>query len=164
VLAIAGVTFAAWGGLTVAARRLGAWPSVACAALLTPALGMILLRPLEPWANMRSARRLAGLLPPGAKVISFQAFQTSLPFYLRRPVPLLSGTAGELTSNYICSQRARFGGDANLMPPRALRTILASGEPVYVIARPAQLDRIAQLSDDSLRSIYSDERSVLLLR
>lgn len=164
VLAIAGVTFAAWGGLTVAARRLGAWPALACAALLTPALGMILLRPLEPWANMRSARRLAGLLPPGAKVISFQAFQTSLPFYLRRPVPLLSGTAGELTSNYICSQRARFGGDANLLPPRALRTILASGEPVYVIARPSQLDRVAQLSDDSLRSIYSDERSVLLLR
>jgi hypothetical protein len=97
-------------------------------------------------------------------VVSFQAFHTSLPFYLRRPVPLLSGTAGELTSNYVCAQRARFGGDANLVPPRALRTILASGEPVYVITRPSELDRVAQLSDDSLRSIYSDQRSVLLLR
>jgi 4-amino-4-deoxy-L-arabinose transferase-like glycosyltransferase len=164
VLAVAGVTIAAWGGLTVAARRLGTWPALACAALLGPALGMILLRPLEPWANMRSARTLASLLPPGAKVVSFQAFHTSLPFYLRRPVPLLSGTAGELTSNYVCAQRARFGGDANLVPPRALKTILASGEPVYVITRPSQLDRIAQLSDETLRSIYADQRSVLLLR
>src|SRR5262249_1978762 len=91
VLAVAGVTIAAWGGLTVAARRLGTWPTMACAALLGPALGMILLRPLEPWANMRSARTLASLLPPGAKVVSFQAFHTSPPFYRRPPVPLLSG-------------------------------------------------------------------------
>jgi 4-amino-4-deoxy-L-arabinose transferase-like glycosyltransferase/glycosyltransferase involved in cell wall biosynthesis len=164
VLALAGVVIAVWGALTVAARRLGSWPVLACAALLTPALGLLLLRPLEPWANMRSARTLATLLPPGAKVVSFQAFHTSLPFYLRRPVPLLSGTAGELTSNYVCSQRARFGGDVNLVPPRALRTILASGEPVYVITRPSQLERIARLSDDTLRSVYADERSVLLQR
>ena len=164
VLAVAGVTIAAWGGLTVAARRLGTWPALACAALLTPVLGLVLLKSLEPWANMRSARALAGLLPPGAKVISFQAFHTSLPFYLRRPVPLLSRTAGELTSNYVCAQRARFGDDANLVPPRALKTILERREPVYVITRPSQLDRIAQLSDGSLRSIYADQRSVLLQR
>jgi 4-amino-4-deoxy-L-arabinose transferase-like glycosyltransferase len=164
VLALAGVVLAVWGALTVAARRLGSWPALACGALLAPALGLLLLEPLEPWANMRSARTLATLLPPGAKVISFQAFHTSLPFYLRRPVPLLSGTAGELTSNYICSQRARFGNDENLVPPRALRTILASGEPVYVVTRPSRLERIAELSDDTLRSVYADERSVLLQR
>jgi hypothetical protein len=79
-------------------------------------------------------------------------------------VPLLSGTAGELTSNYVCSQRARFGNDENLVPPRALRTILASGEPVYVVTRPSRLERIAELSDDTLRSVYADERSVLLQR
>src|SRR5262249_60366840 len=140
----AGWVFASWGALTVAARRFGPWQAMACAALLGPALGLLLLKPLEPWAEMRSARALARLLPPGAKVVSFQAFHTSLPFYLRRPVPLLSGTAGELTSNYVCAQRARFGGDANLVPPRALRTILASGEPVYVITRPSELDRVAQ--------------------
>jgi 4-amino-4-deoxy-L-arabinose transferase-like glycosyltransferase len=164
VLAIAGVAFAVWGALTLAARRLGAWPALACAALLTPALGLLLLRPLEPWANTRSARTLASLLPPDAKVISFQAFHTSLPFYLGRPVPLLSRTAGELTSNYVCAQRARFGNDANLVPPRALRTILASGESVYVITRPSKLDTVAQLSDETLHSVYADTRSVLLHR
>jgi len=164
VLTVAGLVLAAWGALTVAARRFGAWSAMACAALLAPVLGLLLLRPLEPWAEMRSGRGLARLLPPGAKVISFQAFHTSLPFYLRRPVPLLSGTAGELTSNYVCAQRSRFVDDANLVPPRALRTILASGEPVYVITRPSRLDRLAQLSDDTLRSVYADQRSVLLRR
>jgi len=164
VLTLAGVVIATWGAVTVGVHRLGSWPTLACGALLAPMLGLLLLQPLEPWANMRSARALAAMLPPGAKVISFQAFHTSLPFYLRRPVPLLSRTAGELTSNYVCARRGRFDGDVNLVPPRALRAILATGEPVYVITRPSQLDRLAQLSDDTLRSIYADKRSVLLQR
>ena len=40
--------------------------------------------PLTPWASMRSARTLATLIPPGATVVAFEAFRTSLPFYLRR--------------------------------------------------------------------------------
>lgn len=76
----------------------------------------------------------------------------------------LSKTAGELTSNYICAQRARFVGDANLVPPRPLRTILAAGEEVYVITRPSRLHRLADFSDDTLRPVYADARSVLLRR
>src|SRR5262249_60365421 len=108
-------------------------------SLLCPAPAPALLAPVEPWSNPRSGRSLAKLLPPNARVVSFEAFHTSLPFYLGRPLPLLSRTAGELTSNYICAQRDRFVDEATLAPPPALKALLASSEPVYVLIKPSRL-------------------------
>jgi 4-amino-4-deoxy-L-arabinose transferase-like glycosyltransferase len=164
VLMTGGLFLVAWGVLTIAARGLGAWPAIACAALLSPGAGFVLLGALAPWADVRSARTLATLVPPGAQVVAFEEFRTSLPFYLRRPVPLFSQTAGELTSNYICAKRTRFADNVNLAYPAALATMVASGQPVYVVTRRSKLDGLARLSGDAFRPVDADARSVLLRR
>ena len=164
VLTTGGFLFLGWGLLVLASRWLGAWPAIACAALLSPAAAMICVGTLAPWTDTRSARGLATLLPPGAHVVAFQQFRTSLPFYLRRPVPLYSLTAGELTSNYICANRERLEHDPNLRRPKSLRHLIASGEPLYVVTEPSRLEQLAQLSDGLLRTVEADARSVLLRR
>jgi 4-amino-4-deoxy-L-arabinose transferase-like glycosyltransferase len=164
VLMAGGLVLVAWGAFTLAIHRTGAWPTIACATLLSPGAGLVLLGALAPWVDVRSARTLAARVPPDAKVVAFQQFRTSLPFYLRRPVPLLSTTAGELTSNYICANRGRFAGGPNLARPAALRTMLANGEPLYVVTRQSKLDQLAEFSGGALRPVDADARSVLLRR
>ena len=83
---------------------------------------------------------------------------------MRRPVPLYSLTAGELTSNYICANRERLEHDPNLRRPKSLRHLIASGEPLYVVTEPSRLEQLAQLSDGLLRTVEADARSVLLRR
>src|SRR5262249_17895815 len=149
---------------TLAVQRTGTWPTIACAALLTPGAGIVLLSVLAPWVDVRSARTLATLVPPGAKVVAFQQFRTSLPFYLRRPVPLLSKSAGELTSNYICANWARLVGGPNLARPPALSAMLEHGEPVYVVTQRSKLDGLAKVSGGPLQLVAADARSVILRR
>ena len=144
VLTTGGFLFVGWGLLALASRWLGAWPAIACAALLSPAAAVIGVGTLAPWTDTRSARGLATLLPPGAHVVAFRQFRTSLPFYLRRPVPLYSRTAGELTSNYICANRERLEHDPNLRRPWSIRRLIASGEPFYVVTEPSRLEQLAQ--------------------
>src|SRR5262249_24159586 len=67
-LAAGGFLFLGWGLLVLASRWLGAWPAIACAALLSPPVAMICVGTLAPWTDTRSARGLATLLPPGAHV------------------------------------------------------------------------------------------------
>src|SRR5262249_43972891 len=153
-----GLCFTGWGLLTLLSRRLGPWAPVACAGLLAPALGIVLLSPLSAWADQRSARILASFIPPDTRIVSFEAFRLSLPFYLQRPVPLLSATAGELTSNYICAHRTRLVDGVGLAAPGDLKRFLAGDQPVYVLTRDSKLDRIVELSGDSLSTVYADAR------
>ncbi len=67
-------------------------------------------RPLESYTEHRSSRSFAAFIPPAAPVIAFDTFRTALPFYLRRPVPLLSRTGAALTISYVVNQRARSRG------------------------------------------------------
>src|SRR5262249_61674343 len=129
-----GLVLIAWGAFTLAIRRTGTWPTIACAALFMPGAGIVLLGALAPWADVRSARTLATLVPPGAQVVAFQQFRTSLPFYLRRPVPLVSTTAGELTSNYICANWARLVGGPHLARPPALSAVSENRQPAHAVS------------------------------
>jgi len=45
-------------------------------------------------------------------VVGVSAFPTSLPFYLRRPIPVATATARELTSNFIVDYQEQFRGDS----------------------------------------------------
>ena len=114
-------------GRNVAARARGASLSVATLALLAftaPALLGRWIAPLRAYAESHSSRRLANtiLLSPerDLPLYGYYYFRTSLPFYLRRSVGLVSTNGNELTSNYLAwrvGQRrhqpsARPGGEA----------------------------------------------------
>jgi hypothetical protein len=63
------------------------------------------------------ARVIQNVRPSGegvndVEVVGVAAFPTSLPFYLRRTVPIATATAYELTSNFIADYQAQFRRDS----------------------------------------------------
>jgi 4-amino-4-deoxy-L-arabinose transferase-like glycosyltransferase len=95
-------------GRNVAARARGRWISLAAfllLALTTPLLLVRWIAPLRAYAETNSSRRLAYTILSSPEkelpIYGYYYFRTSLPFYLRRPVGLVTTGAGELTSNYL---------------------------------------------------------------
>jgi 4-amino-4-deoxy-L-arabinose transferase-like glycosyltransferase len=82
--------------------------SFAILALTTPLLAARWIVPLEAYAASSSSRRLAeAILKSPEKdlpVYGYCYFRTGLPFYLQRPVGLVTWTAGEFKSNYIATR------------------------------------------------------------
>jgi 4-amino-4-deoxy-L-arabinose transferase-like glycosyltransferase len=161
VAATTGLFLVAWGIVTVVAGR---WPStaLASAALLTPMLGLVLLGPLGVRAAALSARDLAAQIPPGAKVVSVLEFRTSLPFYLRRPVLLVSRDGRELTSNYVMAMRDRFMGGDYLQPATRLTDSIAGDASVLVVVTKWREQELRRLTRQRLVPLYTDRQSLLL--
>src|SRR5262249_11825201 len=63
-----------------------------------------------PSGGRGRARQPAKSIPADTPVICWDTYRTSLPFYLKRTVTVLSDSGGALTSNYVISQRARLQG------------------------------------------------------
>jgi 4-amino-4-deoxy-L-arabinose transferase-like glycosyltransferase len=159
VLTVA-VTLALWG---VATAILGRRPAiaVACAALIAPCLALALARPLATYAELRSSRAFAAAIPSDAPVIAFDTFRTALPFYLGRPVLLLSRSGAALTVNYVISQRARLEGPT-LMAPRLVRSLLDGAPRTYVLASRANASRLRRMArHPHLVRVHADQRSIL---
>ena len=102
-------------GRNVAARTRGKGLSVAALALLalaTPALLVRWIGPIKTYADTNSSRRLASTILSSPEkdlpIYGFYYFRTSLPFYLRRPVGLVTTDANELTSNYLAWRVAKI--------------------------------------------------------
>jgi hypothetical protein len=78
---------------------------LALLALTTPLLLVRWIVPLETYAETNSSRRLARTLLASPErdlpIYGFFYFRTSLPFYLRRPVGLVTTRGNELTSNFL---------------------------------------------------------------
>lgn len=97
---------------TVTRRAL--WSAVAFVilALSTPLLLLRWLGPIETYAAAESSRELGqAILASPEKdlpLYGYYYFRTSLPYYLGRPVGLVTTGAAEITSNYIASQFARL--------------------------------------------------------
>ena len=81
-------------------------------ALTGPVLFVRWIPALKSFADVSSSRRLAQniLASPDRDlpVYGFYYFRTSLPFYLRRPVGLLTADGGEMTSNYVVLEYSRL--------------------------------------------------------
>ncbi len=148
-----------WGVLVVVAAR--RWPlaPLALAATLAPALVVILIGPLQGYAEYRSARRIAEAIPPDARVLAFRHFRSSLPFYLGRPVVLATVDGHELTSNYVSSHLAQFAGHPSLVLPKVARETIENTTPLYVIAGSTWSTRFAGAA--RLQPVTSDRRSAL---
>jgi 4-amino-4-deoxy-L-arabinose transferase-like glycosyltransferase len=159
LLSAVGVCLVAWAAVTLAAgpefRR-----AVACAALFTPLLGMAIIGPLAGYAEARSSRELARHAK-GARVMSFETFPMSLPFYLGRPVPLVSRSAMALTSNYLLQKPSEALG-SQLVLPRNLRALLAGDDPPLVVAKRSDVARLRAMSARGVEIVYADRKHALL--
>jgi hypothetical protein len=125
--------------------KLRATAAFALAAVIVPVLVLRWYSPLEWVASAHSSRRLAAtiLSSPyrGAPIYGYYYYRNSLPFYLRRPVGLLSVEWGEMTSNYQVAHQARarrtLGGEAGkgvlVTLPEFKRLAKANAQPLLVM-------------------------------
>ncbi|HKT10927.1 MAG TPA: glycosyltransferase family 39 protein, partial [Terriglobia bacterium] len=119
-----GVILAALGiiGRNLCARSKQKNPTAVIFAVVACCFPLMLVRwfhPLQLFASAKSSRALAQTILDSPQkdlpIYGYYYFRTGLPFYLRRPVGLISSTADELTSNYIVThwpqiqQEARAG-------------------------------------------------------
>jgi 4-amino-4-deoxy-L-arabinose transferase-like glycosyltransferase len=95
-------------GRNIAARAQGRSLSLAAFLLLALTTPMLLVRwiaPLRAYAETSSSRRLADTILSSSErelpIYGYYYFRTSLPFYLRRSVGLVTTGGGELTCNYL---------------------------------------------------------------
>ena len=109
--------------------------SFAILALTTPLLIARWIVPLEVYAASSSSRQLAQTILQSPEkdlpVYGYYYFRSGLPFYLRRPVGLVTQGADELTSNYV------------VLRWQAVRQLESSGSPWLLMLRG---DRVAQLT------------------
>jgi len=144
-----GLILAALGyfGRRLATRTRGQMAAITTfvlAAVVVPALVLRWYAPLRLLAETQSSRRLAETIVASperdAPIFGYYYFRTSLPFYLHRPVGLLSIEWGEMTSNYqVAFQAARRVGGATagkgvLVTVPEFRSIMkVNTQPVLVL-------------------------------
>ena len=95
-------------GRNIAARVRGSSLSLAALLLLALTAPLLLARwigPLRAYAETHSSRPLANTILSSPErdlpIYGYYYFRTSLPFYLRHPVGLVTTQGNELTSNYV---------------------------------------------------------------
>lgn len=146
-------------GRNVAARMRGrarADCSFALAAVIFPLLLLRWLAPLEMYAENDSCRRLAATLltspESSCPIFGYYCFRTSLPYYLRRPVGLVSAQWGEMTSNYQVAHQARERLQGTGDPGKGLlldiaefdRLAKSNTQPLLVIVPNAQVGNLSE--------------------
>jgi 4-amino-4-deoxy-L-arabinose transferase-like glycosyltransferase len=146
-------------GRNLASRMRGRALSAATFVLAAAIVPMLVLRwlvPLKLYAEAESSRRLAATILTSpekqALLFGYHCFRTSLPFYLRRPVGLVSVHWGEMTSNYQAVQQAearRAGvahpGEGLLLAPAEFRALANStGQPLLVMVLNSQVGKLSE--------------------
>jgi 4-amino-4-deoxy-L-arabinose transferase-like glycosyltransferase len=150
-----GMILAALGflGRRLAAQVRGRTLAVATFTLATVIVPTMVLRwytPLRLVAEGASSRRLAAAILTSPErdlpVFGYYYYRTSLPFYLRRPVGLVSVEWGELTSNYQVAHQAaaRSAGLAQpgkgvLVAPAEFRAVTKSNAQPILVMTPNTL-------------------------
>lgn len=128
-----GLILAALGflGRRLAAQTRGrtvAIATFAVAAAIVPTLVLRWYAPLKLLAETDSSRRLAETILASPErdspIFGYYYFRNSLPFYLRRPVGLLSIEWGEMTSNYQVAYQAKARRAATGQPGKGVLVTL----------------------------------------
>lgn len=92
-------------------RSLARW-ALPLLALTAPAMFVRWLPALTRYASVSSSQRLARMILSGPQkdlpLIGLYYFRTGLPFYLQRPVGLVTADGGQMTSNYQALHYAQF--------------------------------------------------------
>lgn len=146
-------------GTRWAGRRLG----LAVMVLLAVTVPLLLLRwrtTISAYANASSSLWLAQAIQRSSErnltIYGFYCFRTSLPFYLRRSVCLVTTDASELTSNYVSTNLARLrgedrrasreaGGEGALTTVTDFRALVLGGTlPMLVMVRNRDAIKLSQ--------------------
>ncbi len=113
-------------------------------AAVTPLLIIRWLVPLEVYAVNSSSRQLARTILRSQEkdmpVYGYYYFRTSLPFYLGRPVGLVTADAGEMTSNYVSSRWQALRARAQSGAASQMMTALGSGTMGVAEESPLLID------------------------
>ena len=166
-LTYTGVILGALGiiGRDLCARAREKAPTVVMFALLVCTFPLMLLRwrhPLSLYVSADSSKQLAETILASAQknlpICGYYYFRTSLPFYLERPVCLVTSDGDELTSNYIVSQfskirKGKLGEHSSGNPNAASHAPLLMTEsewlfernstPILVLVRNGEEGRLA---------------------
>jgi 4-amino-4-deoxy-L-arabinose transferase-like glycosyltransferase len=130
-------------GRNTAARLRGRSLSLTAFALLALTAPLLLARwiaPLKSYAEANSSRQLAATILSSPErdlpIYGYYYFRTSLPFYLRRPVGLVTTRGNELTSNYLASRvRQIRPGSSQEAGPKAFPRTFKDLDPLPVDQR-----------------------------
>jgi hypothetical protein len=128
-------------------------PRVGLFAFLLFSVGLVFLaiQHIGPYAGSRSAKELAGALPAlddEAELACYMCFPNGLPFYLKRPITVISYKDGrEMESNYV-----RFKLLDNPDWPKTVvrertitRWIHDSRRPIYLMAIESERDHVRRI-------------------
>jgi 4-amino-4-deoxy-L-arabinose transferase-like glycosyltransferase len=116
-----GLIMAALGilGRNLVARSRGRIYTAGTFAIFAFTVPLLIVRwwePIQTYAGTSSTERLAAAIARGTErdlpVYGYYYFRTGLPFYLRRPVGLVTSGGSELTSNYIAAHWPAIGEGA----------------------------------------------------
>jgi 4-amino-4-deoxy-L-arabinose transferase-like glycosyltransferase len=158
-----GVILAAIGviGRNLAARWPGRRLALASLALLTVTVPLLLVRwerALAAHTESISSRRMAQAIRRSPErelaIYAFHCFRTGLPFYLERPVGLVTSDGGEMTSNYIVRTLERRRSMIIMKPPGEPDLIDADGlrvprsAPILVLVRNRDVERFSKSVPD----------------
>jgi hypothetical protein len=158
-LLYSGIIVAAIGflGRRIATRLRGIALAVTTFVLAASVFPMLIVRwyaPLRIFAENHSSRRLAQAILASPErdlpIYGYYYFRTSLPFYLQRPVGLLSIEWGELTSNYQVAHQAAERRAANgqpgmgvlLTPAEFIAVAKSNAHPVLVLTPNALVESL----------------------
>ncbi len=138
------------------AASLAAWRrsvAIACAAFALPPVLLLTIAfsGARAYAETSSALRLAQRmppLPPATEVACLQCLPTGLPFYLRRPVTVITRDGSETTSNYVVFllKRSTAWPEGIVRLASLDRWLVWHEGPVYLLAdngSRARLDSLA---------------------
>jgi hypothetical protein len=112
------------------------------AALAVPLLVLRLRGPLKTDFDALSSRRLADTILASPErqlpLYGYYYFRTSLPFYLKRPVGLVTQDGDEITSNYVVANLREARAimlDFDRQPPGSAPTGRSAQEPLLITGR-----------------------------
>jgi len=170
-----GVILAALGiiGRNLCARARKKNPTVIMFAVVACCFPLMLVRwfhPLELFASAKSSRALARTILDSPQknlpIYGYYYFRTGLPFYLRRPVGLISSTADELTSNYIVTQWPRIRKEASAgQLPRSLAPAATDRMPLVMeedewLAKPRSTPMLVLVRNNQVKELANAVRTL----
>ena len=128
-------------------------------ALIVMATPVVSSRLMAAVGEERSSARLAQVIQnSGANVLGAGAFPTSLPFYLRRTIPVTTASGRELTSTYIADHYEQFRADsASPLEPADAWRDRATRCPVPTVFVTRAGDRRMRAAFDSLLPLLAVE-------